>query len=307
MSKKKGNIGVEAVEARKLLHDDLVVALDAVEVPGSKPGSKLYLIKFRQVAKEHLDKAGPNYLPLDLNRLTPKTFLNYLLSLSDVKNNEYMKSYGGHRSSLTQLYTQCEIAPTKIFLQKMKQVMSGLKNTSATSRGHRGVRLSEGKEPLPLEMYCSLRKWRQEDGSNESIFGHCFLALTSNLMMCRSKNTVLVQRDHIDWFGDAMTIQFSHSKTDREGQDAGNKRHVYANPFMPAICPVLSIARYFAANPDKERESTWILKFLTRSISHATNKDPLMSDWSVARRSDRKYAGLIASPIMSHCLLKHCV
>ena len=247
MSKKKGNIGVEAVEARKLLHDDLVVALDAVEVPGSKPGSKLHLNKLREVAKEHLDSnAGPNYLPLDLNRLTPKTFLDYLLSLSDVKNNEYMKSYGGHRSSLTQLYTQCEIAPTKIFLQKMKQVMSGLKNTSATSRGHRGVRLSEGKEPLPLEIYCSLRKWRQEDGSNESILGHCFLALTSNLMMCRSKNTVLVQRDHIDWFGDAMTIQFSHSKTDREGQDAGNKRHVYANPFMTAIwlpgtihCPVL--------------------------------------------------------------------
>jgi hypothetical protein len=39
-----------------------------------------------------------------------------------------------------------------------------------------------------------------------------------------------------------MPIQFAHSKTDREGQDAGNKRHVYADPFMPAICPVLSIA-----------------------------------------------------------------
>ena len=24
-----------------------------------------------------------------------------------------------------------------------------------------------------------------------------------------------------------MTIQFAHSKTDREGQDAGNKRRVY--------------------------------------------------------------------------------
>jgi hypothetical protein len=124
--------------------------------------------------------------------------------------------------------------------------------------------------------------------------------LTSNLM-CRSKNTVLVQREQIDWSGDAMTIQFAHSKTDREGQDnTGNKRHVYANPFMPAICLVLSIAWYFAANPDKERESTWILRFSTCSISHATNKkDPLMSDWSVARRSDRKYAGLITSPIMS--------
>jgi hypothetical protein len=131
-SKKKGNIGVES---RKLLHDNLMVALDVIEAHGSK----FYLIKLREVAQEHLDKAGPNYLPLDLNRLTPKTFLNYLLSLSDIKKSEYMKSHGGHRSALTQLYTQCEIAPTKMFLQKMKQVMSVLKNTSAASRGHRGV------------------------------------------------------------------------------------------------------------------------------------------------------------------------
>ena len=115
VSKKKGNFGVEA---HKLPDDDLVVALDAVEVPGSK----LYVNKLREVAKEHLDKAGPNYLPLDLNRLTPKMFLDYLLSLSDIKKNEYMKLHGEHRSALTQLCTRCEIAPTKIFLQKIKQV-----------------------------------------------------------------------------------------------------------------------------------------------------------------------------------------
>ena len=68
---------------------------------------------------------------------------------------------------------------------------------------------------------------------------------------------------------------------------------------------VLSIARYsFTTNPDEERESTWILKFSTCSISHATHKDPLMSAWSVARQSDRKYAGLITSPIMSPLSVK---
>ena len=35
-------------------------------------------------------------------------------------------------------------------------------------------------------MYCALRKCLQEDGSNETIFGHCFLTLAWNLM-CRSK------------------------------------------------------------------------------------------------------------------------
>ena len=49
--------------------------------PTKAPGLKLYLNKLRKDAKKHLDKAGPNYLPLDLNCLTPKMFLDYLLSL----------------------------------------------------------------------------------------------------------------------------------------------------------------------------------------------------------------------------------
>ena len=59
-----GNVGVES---RKLLHDDLVVTLDAVEVSDSK----LYLNKLREVAKEHLDKAGPAF---DETRLGPRHF-----------------------------------------------------------------------------------------------------------------------------------------------------------------------------------------------------------------------------------------
>ena len=101
---------------------------------------------------------------------------------------------------LTHLGSEILLA-LKIFLQKMKQVMSGLKNTSATSRGHPGIRLREGKEPLLFEMYCTLHKWLQEDGSNES---HCFLTLIWNLIH-RSKNTVFFQWDkHIGWSGDAM-------------------------------------------------------------------------------------------------------
>jgi hypothetical protein len=139
-----------------------------------------------------------------------------------------------------------------LFYQKLKQGMTGLKNKSAEARGDKGSKLSEGKEPMPFELYRALCKWLIEDGSSESMFGHCFLTLTWNLM-CRSRNTVYIRLEHMGWENDAMTIQFAHTKTDRAGEDAGHKRHIYANPEMPEICPILSLGRYRLSFPGMDR------------------------------------------------------
>jgi hypothetical protein len=130
----------------------------------------------------------------------------------------------------------------------MKQGMMGLKNKSAEARGDKGSKLSEGKEPMPFEVYRAICKWLIEDGSAESMFGHCFLTLTWNLM-CRSRNTVYIRLEHMGWENDAMTIQFAHTKTDRAGEDAGNKCHIFANPDTPEICPILSLGCYRLSFP----------------------------------------------------------
>lgn len=204
-----------------------------------------------EVAMRHLGKANAQYHPIKLEELSVSVFVMYLMSLSDVKNKEFMKSYGGHRSALTQLFTQCEVTPTADHLQQMKRAMSGLKNTSAKARGVKGKRLTEGKDPLPFEVYRALCQWMVEDEDTESVFGHCFLTLTWNLM-CHSRNTVNVRIEHIGWEGDAMTIQFAHTKTDQEGDEASRKRHIYANPHMPEICAVTSFARFRLTFPGKD-------------------------------------------------------
>lgn len=121
--------------------------------------------------------------------------------------------------------------------------MKGLKNTSAISRGAQGARLIEGKDPLPFVVYQKICQWLLEKGDKSSIFAHCFLTLTWNLM-CRSINKTLVRRDHMSWEGDAVGKQFAHSKTDTTGNQAAHIRHVYANPLNPWICPILSLARF---------------------------------------------------------------
>jgi hypothetical protein len=78
--------------------------------------------------------------------------------------------------------------------------MTGLKNTSAKACGEKGAKLceqiGEGKEPLPFEVYRAICKWLLEEGDAESIFGHCLLTSTWNLM-CRSRNTVYVCLEHM--------------------------------------------------------------------------------------------------------------
>jgi hypothetical protein len=135
--------------------------------------------------RSSLMRAGPEYHPINLLQLHPQVFLSFLLSITNAKKKEYNKSYGGHRSALTHLFTMCEVSPSVSFHAKMKRYMAGLKNTSAAARGEKGGKLGEGKEPLPFEVYRALCKWLLEEGDAESIFGHCFLTTTWNLM-CRS-------------------------------------------------------------------------------------------------------------------------
>jgi len=234
-------------ELYRVLHKDLVVDLRKAQ-GGSAKGLNA---RRRAVAMTHIMKAGPDYHPVDLPKLDPWIFLSFLLSITNAKDKEYNKLYGGHRSALTHLFTICEVSPSESFRSKMKRYMTGLKNTSAAARNEKGSKLGEGKEPLPFAVYRALCKWLLEEGDAESIFGHCFLTTTWNLM-CRSRNTVYVRLEHMGWENDAMTIQFAHTKTDQEGKDDGYKRHLYANPDVPEICPISSIARYRMAFPSIE-------------------------------------------------------
>ena len=54
------------------------------------------------------------------------------------------------------------------------------------------------------------------------------------------------------WENDALTIQFDNTKTDRQGKESGRKHHICANPDVPEICPILSMAQYRMAFPSVE-------------------------------------------------------
>ncbi|ETL79786.1 hypothetical protein L917_19651 [Phytophthora nicotianae] len=59
--------------------------------------------------------------------------------------------------------------------------------------------------------------------------------------MSRSANTVSLCYNHMEWGEDALKVFFAHMKNDQRGTRPRDPRHIYANPLMPEVCPILAL------------------------------------------------------------------
>jgi hypothetical protein len=152
---------------------------------------------------------------------------------------------------LFDLFRECQVDQSIRFHKDLKKSFSGLKRLAQQFKAQIGGRLGEGKKALPHALYKKLCTWLIADGSKEAIFSWSFLTITWNLI-CRSKNTVNIHRNHISWVNDSLIIQFAHQKTDMVGSDEAVQRHIYANPIDPSICPILALGSYLSITPSRE-------------------------------------------------------
>lgn len=61
-------------------------------------------------------------------------------------------------------------------------------------------------------------------------------------LVSRANSVGNVMLQHVDWKEDSMIITFPKHKGDQTGEGLSNDKHVYANPLMPEICPILALA-----------------------------------------------------------------
>lgn len=74
------------------------------------------------------------------------------------------------------------------------------------------------------------------------MYPHLFTTLSWNLF-ARSHSVASLMFVHFDWQDDCLVITVPRHKGDQEGARIFPV-HVYANPLMPTICPILSLALY---------------------------------------------------------------
>ena len=156
--------------------------------------------------------------------------------------------YYSKRAGLFHLYRIYGKKQTEEFQEDMKGLFKGFLRTVAQEVQNGQGRISTGKLPLSFELYSDLCRWMYEDSSAAGRFAHLFLVLSWNLA-CRSSNTKTIHYHHLAWNQDSLQIYFAHMKNDQTGERPRDPRHVYANPYNPAICPILTLITYLLVTP----------------------------------------------------------
>jgi len=106
----------------------------------------------------------------------------------------------------------------------------------------------DGKAPMSAALYELICGWLLALGTMDGLFAHSVLMLTWNLS-CRSQDTLLIKFKDINWSVcfDTFQVFFEHSKTDQLGDKSKYPHHLYSNPLVPCICPVMSLTLYFSS------------------------------------------------------------
>lgn len=184
--------------------------------------------------------------PVRLAELTAKDIQLFVASLKKRDGTDVGTSvHSTTRSAIKDLFRSYEVVISKQIETALETFFKGLKKTTAAAKGRGVGKVQTGKRPMEFSLLCFLAERLLQSGHTDDIFAHCYLLLSWNLM-CRSANTKSICFSHLQWFNDSLGIFFAHMKNDQAGERPMDARHVYANPLKPAICPILSLAIYFA-------------------------------------------------------------
>jgi hypothetical protein len=83
------------------------------------------------------------------------------------------------------------------------------------------------------------------------LFGWSFFVLMWNLMS-RADSVDSIMLQHIEWSEDALIVEEQGHKGDQTGENKFGK-YIYANPFKPEKCPILSLAVLIFCTPSRKK------------------------------------------------------
>jgi hypothetical protein len=86
-----------------------------------------------------------------------------------------------------------------------------------------------------------------------SVFAWCFSVFLW-VLISRPESTETIALPSITWKGDALTVDEEGGKGDQTGSDSFGK-HVYANPALPCVCPVLALSVLLFCSGGRDAES----------------------------------------------------
>lgn len=219
-----------------------ILLTDEFLVRTSNPPTKLEI-------KNFLD--DPNKIcPIKFSLLGPRDFFTYVVATMTKANggSKGTSSSMTQRAALFSLYRDYGLSMSLEMESELKIMFRGLKRETVKQIADGFGNIKTGKHPMDFAMYRFIGLKLIQSNNVEFVFARCFLILCWNLM-CRAGNIVSVCYSHLEWKGDALGIYFAHMKNDQLGERPRDARHIFANPLMPEICPILALGLYWLCFP----------------------------------------------------------
>lgn len=192
---------------------------------------------------DQLDATGELRLPLDES--TMLAFMGSIMYKDAAKTKMKANStIMGYYSALKYEYSEKKI-PFNLS-EDLSNFLSGYQKETARARENGELPSFEGKQFISLAVYRKVALYALEKNGSDSTFTHLYLVLCWNLMG-RSNTTANLNMSNIKWDNDSLVIDIPRHKGDQTGEFSSSK-HLYANPFMPEICPILALALYIFSN-----------------------------------------------------------
>lgn len=186
--------------------------------------------------------------PIIFSNLTAPVIIKWVRTIKNKKNENLGYSASNiHRSAVFNLFRKYHQTMSEQLRSELCQHYRGLKRLIAeqTSLGMHNIKV--GKDHLKFDFFRFIC-FEMFHMPREFVFARFFLTICWNLM-CRSANAFSICLNHMEWSEDALCIFFAHQKNDQTGERPRDPRHVYCNPLMPEICPILALGMYWMCFP----------------------------------------------------------
>ena len=187
-----------------------------------------------------------------------------------------VSTFSAIRSSIAYLYKLSGVERPANDAADIAKFMGGMKRVAQAAKMHLGLKLTEGKVAMPIEVYERMSKKLFCSEEKEDVFAHLFLVLDWCLMK-RAENCVTAKINHISFDEDALVFAFAKTKGNQTGDEFG-PWHVYANPETPWICPVLAMARYLFCFPDALRSDAPLFEGTSQYNRYSSRFARLLDD-----------------------------
>ena len=187
-----------------------------------------------------VDASGALVIPMTLEAAT--VFMGLMSEPQQKKQIRALKTMDAYVSAIKHIYREKEVDLSPELCRFFKSFSDGYKRKVAKAKDEGTMKSHEGKAPINYILYmqlCALGLFAPSMRSTSSSFVHLFMVLCWNLF-ARSINVADLRMTHLSWSNDALIVTLNRHKADQTGEHISPK-HLYANPYKPAICPILAL------------------------------------------------------------------